>query len=71
MSYPYVRVRPGIVPPLYLYLTLGPCRYLGTPKPLASRIDQYFNYLTTYSHPGPDGMGLVGQLPSSMYQVGP
>lgn len=43
-------------------------RYLGAPKPLAKRIDGYFEYLTMYSHPGPDGMALIGQLPSSMHQ---
>ncbi|GFR48528.1 hypothetical protein Agub_g10423 [Astrephomene gubernaculifera] len=43
-------------------------RYLGAPRDIASRIDQYFDYLTTYSHPGPDGMALISQLPSSMFQ---
>ncbi|KAL6749390.1 hypothetical protein V8C86DRAFT_2849289 [Haematococcus lacustris] len=43
-------------------------RYLGAPQPLVNRVDSYFNYLTTYSHPGPDGMGLVQQLPTSMFQ---
>lgn len=46
------------------------CRYLGAPRDIAGRIDQYFDYLTTYSHPGPDGMALISQLPSSMFQVG-
>lgn len=45
-------------------------RYLGAPRDIAGRIDQYFDYLTTYSHPGPDGMALISQLPSSMFQVG-
>ncbi|KAG2491337.1 hypothetical protein HYH03_010341 [Edaphochlamys debaryana] len=43
-------------------------RYLGAPRDIAGRIDQYFDYLTTYSHPGPDGMALISQLPSSMFQ---
>eukprot|EP00798_Chlamydomonas_sp_ICE-L_P026420 gene26420-17519_t len=30
--------------------------YLGAPKLLADRVDDYFEYLTTFNHPGPDGM---------------
>ena len=43
-------------------------RYLGTPAPMAVRINDYFNYLTFYSHPGPDGIALISQLPYSMFQ---
>mmetsp|Transcript_5229 Transcript_5229/g.11435 ORF Transcript_5229/g.11435 Transcript_5229/m.11435 type:complete len:751 (+) Transcript_5229:346-2598(+) len=43
-------------------------RYLDTPNDVAQRVDDYFEYLTQHSHPGPDGMQLVSQLPSSMFQ---
>ena len=57
------------VPPLPRpTLPCDPRRYLGAPPEIAGRINQYFDYLTTYSHPGPDGMALISQLPSSMFQ---
>lgn len=42
-------------------------RYLGIPVDTQQRISQYFEYLTTYQHPGPEAISLLSQLPHSMF----
>jgi len=42
-------------------------RYLGVPVDTQVRINDYFEYLTTYCHPGPEAISLLSQLPVSMF----
>lgn len=63
----------SIYPYLYCYLCTWDIihvysRYLGVPVDTQSRINEYFDYLTTYQHPGPEAISLLNQLPHSMFQ---
>ncbi|CAG9460829.1 unnamed protein product [Pedinophyceae sp. YPF-701] len=43
-------------------------RYLGLPADINDRVQEYFDYLTTYAHPGPDGINFLMELPWSLYE---
>mmetsp|Transcript_24891 Transcript_24891/g.69399 ORF Transcript_24891/g.69399 Transcript_24891/m.69399 type:complete len:684 (+) Transcript_24891:286-2337(+) len=43
-------------------------RYLGMPDQIQERVQEYFDYLATFSHPGPEGMRVLGELPTSLYE---
>eukprot|EP00873_Tetraselmis_striata_P036314 jgi/Tetstr1/456578/TSEL_043296.t1 len=43
-------------------------RYLGMPDEIQERVQEYFDYLSTFSHPGPEGMHVLSELPTSLYE---
>ena len=43
-------------------------RYLGLPPELNKRIQEYFEYISIYSHPGVEGMQILQDLPTSLMQ---
>jgi len=43
-------------------------RYLGVNKELVNKVSAYFDYLLQRSHPGPDGLNTLQQLPKSMFR---
>ncbi|GMH39832.1 hypothetical protein BSKO_07736 [Bryopsis sp. KO-2023] len=43
-------------------------RYIGAPDDIQFRIQEYFDYLSKYAHPGPEGMALLSELPRSLFE---
>ncbi|KAG1666226.1 hypothetical protein FOA52_011526 [Chlamydomonas sp. UWO 241] len=43
-------------------------RYLGMKPAIVNKVSEYYDYLLARAHPGPDGMGALQQLPSSMFR---
>lgn len=49
-------------------LVMDVVRYLGLPQDISDRVQEYYEYLANFSHPGPDGMKYLQDLPSSLYE---
>lgn len=43
-------------------------RYLGLPQDITDRVQEYFDYLASFAHPGPDGMNFLSDLPNSLFE---
>lgn len=41
----------------------GAVRYLGVPDHLVEKVQEYYDYLSTYSHPGPELPLILQDLP--------
>ncbi|KXZ55447.1 hypothetical protein GPECTOR_3g96 [Gonium pectorale] len=42
-------------------------RYKGADTSLRVKVEQYFNFMASYDHPGPDGVALLSDLPSGLH----
>lgn len=47
-------------------MTQDALRYAGVPSRNAERVQQYYEYLQTRSHPGAEGMAFLGDLPAGL-----
>ena len=47
--------------------TMDVLRYLGVPRKEIDRVQYFFQYIMTYSHPSGEGLHFLNELPKSIY----
>lgn len=47
---------------------LDTLRYLGVPEHMADRMQLYYDYMVNFTHPGPEGLAMLGNLPEPLYR---
>lgn len=48
--------------------TLDVMRYYGIPEEVKQRVHDYYSYVIQYSHPAPEGLSFLRDLPKALHE---